>query len=286
MEATIQSNQMDLEKEEARPGPDLESPPQERHVWRILGFPPIPQGLKHFQVEAIEIYQSRYRNWYRAAKEEEWEICPSLWRGGMSSYVHIKSFLCQEKTIDLLGGGSPLSCKIQGQKDEELVEEPKSFIHRPDKGIGNDHRFGERRTSGVYQLQKSSINVQRQTQGTSEEAERSQEPSRQGKRTNQLAQTLPTRVQDPQIGAFSHGQCFQYGQNSYGIHSQIAGKDEQDFSMKIIDEINFIKSNIELQPCKFDAKLTKITSDINYLKKNDIVSSEWHESTIDRLHLI
>ncbi|MBW0507050.1 hypothetical protein O181_046765 [Austropuccinia psidii MF-1] len=71
----------------------------------------------------------------------------------------------------------------------------------------------------------SSRSVQRQAQRTPEEEERSQEPSRKGKGKSHLAQTLPTRVQDPQIGGFSSGQCLQYGQNSYGIHSQGAGKD-------------------------------------------------------------
>ncbi|MBW0585897.1 hypothetical protein O181_125612 [Austropuccinia psidii MF-1] len=103
MEATIQSNQMDLDKEEARPNPEVPSLPQERHIWRISEFPPIPQGLNHFQVAAIEIYQCQYKNWFRAAKEEEWEICPSLWQGAMNSYLHIQRFLGQEKTIKILG---------------------------------------------------------------------------------------------------------------------------------------------------------------------------------------
>ncbi|MBW0486683.1 hypothetical protein O181_026398 [Austropuccinia psidii MF-1] len=244
MEATIQSNHMDVDKEEARPNPEVSNLPQERHIWRIPEFPPIPQGLSHFQVAAIEIYQCQYKNWFRKAKEEEWEICPSFWQGAMHSYLHIKSFLGQEKTIELLGGWSPLSCKEKSQKDKELVEEPKSFIHRSEEGVGNDSSFGDRRPSGVYQLQKSSRSVQRQAQRTSEEAERSQEPSRQGKSQSELAQTLPTRVQDPQIGTFSCGQCLQYGRDSYGIHGQRAGKDEQDFSMQIIDEINLAKSII------------------------------------------
>ncbi|MBW0574885.1 hypothetical protein O181_114600 [Austropuccinia psidii MF-1] len=42
----------------------------------------------------------------------------------------------------------------QGQKDKELVEEPKSFIHRPEEGTGNDSSFGDRGPSGIYQLQK------------------------------------------------------------------------------------------------------------------------------------
>ncbi|MBW0555220.1 hypothetical protein O181_094935, partial [Austropuccinia psidii MF-1] len=111
MEATIQSNQMDVDKEEARPNPEVPSLPQERHIWRMPELPPIPQGLNHFQVAGIEIYQLQYKNWCRAAKEEEWEICPSLWQGAINSYLNIKSFLGQEKTIELSGGWSPLSCK-------------------------------------------------------------------------------------------------------------------------------------------------------------------------------
>ncbi|MBW0561058.1 hypothetical protein O181_100773 [Austropuccinia psidii MF-1] len=94
MEAAIQSNQMELDREEVIP----------------------EQGLNHFQVAAIEIYQSQYKNWFRAAKEEEWEICPSLWQRVMNSYLHIKSFLGQEKTIELLGGWSPFSCKYKVKK--------------------------------------------------------------------------------------------------------------------------------------------------------------------------
>ncbi|MBW0548427.1 hypothetical protein O181_088142 [Austropuccinia psidii MF-1] len=72
----------------------------------------------------------------------------------MSSYLHIKSFLGQEKTIELLGGWSPLSCKDKVKKEKELAEEPKSFIHRPDEGTGNDSSFGDRSPSDIYQLQK------------------------------------------------------------------------------------------------------------------------------------
>ncbi|MBW0593323.1 hypothetical protein O181_133038 [Austropuccinia psidii MF-1] len=141
----------------------------------------------------------------------------------------------------------PIILQRQGQKDKELVEEPKSFIHRPEEGTGNNSSFGDRRPSGFYQLQTSSGIVQRKAQRTSEETERSQEPSRKGKRQSQLAQTLPTRVQDSQIGAFSHGQCVQYGQDSHGIYSQGAGKDEQNISMQMVDEIHFGQSNIDVK---------------------------------------
>ncbi|MBW0588439.1 hypothetical protein O181_128154 [Austropuccinia psidii MF-1] len=169
----------------------------------------------------------------------------------------------------------PIVLKEQSQKYKELVKKPKSLIHVPAEGIGNDSRFGDRRPSGVYQLQTSSRNIQRQAQRTSEEAESSQEPSRQGQRQSQLARTLPTRVQDPQIGAFRRGQCLQYGWNSYGIHSQRVGKDEQDFSMKIIDKIHFVNSSIDVELGKFDAKVNKKILDMSEVKRNDKKYTEW-----------
>ncbi|MBW0467886.1 hypothetical protein O181_007601 [Austropuccinia psidii MF-1] len=112
----------------------------------------------------------------------------------------------------------------------------------------------------------SSINVQRQAEGASKEEERSQESSRQGQRQSKLAQTLPTREQELQTGTTSSGKCFQYCQNSYGIHIQRAGKDEQKFSIQIIDERHFFKSSIDVELGEFDAKLNK-TSEFNELKK-------------------
>ncbi|MBW0553951.1 hypothetical protein O181_093666 [Austropuccinia psidii MF-1] len=58
MEATIQSNQMDADKEEARPGPDLASLPQERHFWRMPEFPPFPK----YQVQDDEMEDLSTKN--------------------------------------------------------------------------------------------------------------------------------------------------------------------------------------------------------------------------------
>ncbi|MBW0474710.1 hypothetical protein O181_014425 [Austropuccinia psidii MF-1] len=174
----------------------------------------------------------------------------------------------------------------KGQKEEELAEELKSFIHRPEERVGNDPSFGERWSSGVNQLQTSSRSVQRQAHRTSEEAERSKKHSRHGKMQSQLAQTLPTRVQDLQIGAFNHGQCIKYGQNSYGIHTQGVGKDEHDFSMRIMDEIKRIKSSIDVKLCKFDKELKKLTSYINELRNNDRTFTEWCKVKNGRLESI
>ncbi|MBW0588746.1 hypothetical protein O181_128461, partial [Austropuccinia psidii MF-1] len=129
-----------------------------------------------------------------------------------------------------LGRLEPIVLQRQGQKDKRLVEEPKYFIHRPEEGTGNDSSFGDRGPSGIYHVQTRSRSVQGQAQSIPEEAERSQETSKQGQMQSQLAQTLPIRVQDPQIGALSCGQCIEHGQDFDAIHSQRAGKDEQNFS--------------------------------------------------------
>ncbi|MBW0582416.1 hypothetical protein O181_122131 [Austropuccinia psidii MF-1] len=46
---------------------------------------------------------------------------------------------------------------------------------------------------------------------------------------------------------------------THGIHSQRAGKDEQDLSMQIIKETQFVKSSIDVELGKLDSKLNKIT---------------------------
>ncbi|MBW0505337.1 hypothetical protein O181_045052 [Austropuccinia psidii MF-1] len=82
----------------------------------------------------------------------------------------------------------------QGQKDKELAKEPKSFICRPEVGIGNYPTLEQ----GPV-VSTSSRSIQRESKRTKEEEERSKEQSGKGKRQSKLAQTIPTRVQDPQI---------------------------------------------------------------------------------------
>ncbi|MBW0522735.1 hypothetical protein O181_062450 [Austropuccinia psidii MF-1] len=182
--------------------------------------------------------------------------------------------------------GEPIVLQRRGQKDKELVEKSKSFIHTPEEGTGNDSSFGEGRPSGIYQLQTSFRSVQIQAQWTSEERERSQETSGQGQRQSQLAQTLPTMIQGPQIGAFSHGQCLQYGQNSHGIYFQSEGKNEKDLYTKKMQEIIFLKSSIDLELGKFNAKLNKIISDLSELERNDKTYTEWYKLTNIRIYSI
>ncbi|MBW0582522.1 hypothetical protein O181_122237 [Austropuccinia psidii MF-1] len=117
-------------------------------------LPPVPQGLNHLQVEEIEIYQCQYKNWFRVAKEEEWEICLSLWQGGNELLLTHQELSGSGEDHRTLRRLEPIVFQRQPQKDKELVEEPNSFIHRPEEGIGNECSFRTRRPSGVYQLQK------------------------------------------------------------------------------------------------------------------------------------
>ncbi|MBW0576906.1 hypothetical protein O181_116621 [Austropuccinia psidii MF-1] len=45
----------------------------------------------------------------------------------MNSYLHIKSFLCQEETIELLGEWSPLSCKDKVKKIKNWLKNQSSL---------------------------------------------------------------------------------------------------------------------------------------------------------------
>ncbi|MBW0503740.1 hypothetical protein O181_043455 [Austropuccinia psidii MF-1] len=155
MEATIQSNQMDWDKEEKRPGPDLASLPQERHVWRIPELPPIPQGLaepfpsgshRNVSVQAQKLGQS-------SQGRGVGNILKPL-GGGHELLLTHQELSVSGEDHRALRRVYPILLQRQDQKDEEFIEEPNSFIHRPEAGVGNDPSFGERRPSGVYQLQK------------------------------------------------------------------------------------------------------------------------------------
>ncbi|MBW0581291.1 hypothetical protein O181_121006 [Austropuccinia psidii MF-1] len=267
-EATIQSNQMDVDKKEARP--NLEdvrvSPPSPRSVPTDFDVNSESELIHGNIIRAEQFSGGSNRNISMPVQK----VVQSSQRRGVGNMPkpleggHEPPLTHQE----LSGSGEdhrtlrrlePIVLQRQGQKDDELVEEPNYFIHRPEERVGNDSSFGDRGPSGIYQLQTSSRSVQGQAQRNSEEAESSQEPSRQGQRQSELAQTLLTRVQDPQIEAFSCGQCVQNVQNSDGIHSQRAGEDEQNFSTQITQQINFVKSSLDVELGKFDAKINKIT---------------------------
>ncbi|MBW0567902.1 hypothetical protein O181_107617 [Austropuccinia psidii MF-1] len=256
MEETIQSNQMDVDKEEARPNPEVPSLPQERHIWRMPELPPIPQGLNHFQVAAIEIYQCQSKNWFRAAKEEEWEICSSLWQGAMSSYLHIKCFLGQEKTIDLLGGWSPLSCK-------DKVKKIKNWL---------------RNQSLLSIDQKKELEMTPALETEAPVASTSSKPapevSKDKPKGPQKKQKCPKNHQGKCKGKANWHRPYPQGYSN-GIHSQGAGKDEQDFSM----QINHVQTSINVEIGKLHAKQTKITLDMSDLKRHDRKYTEWYKLT-------
>ncbi|MBW0525855.1 hypothetical protein O181_065570 [Austropuccinia psidii MF-1] len=263
MQETIQSNQMDMDREEERQGPDMSSFPQERHVWRMPDSPPITQGNA---LRAEPFSSGSHRNISGPVQKL---VQKSQGRGVGNIPKPLKwgyELLLTHKELSGSGEDHRAHRKMesivlprQGQKNKEFVEEPKAFIHRTEERAGNDPNFGERSPSCFNQIQTSSRSVQGQAQMTSEEAEWSQEQSRKGKIQSKLAQRLPTKLQDPQIGAFRCGKCIQYGQNFYETHRKGEGKDKKELSMQIIDEIKFIKSSIDVELGKFDEKVNKLT---------------------------
>ncbi|MBW0558342.1 hypothetical protein O181_098057 [Austropuccinia psidii MF-1] len=173
MEEAIQSNQMDLDREENCPHSprsvptnfDVNSQP-ELIEGNILRAEPFPSG-SHRNV-SVPIHKLVQRSKRRGVGN-----IPKALEGGHEFLVTHQELSGSGEDHIALRRVETIVLQRQGQKEKELVEEPKSFICRPEEGIVNDSNLG-RRASGVYQLQTSSRNIQRESQRTSEEEERSQ----------------------------------------------------------------------------------------------------------------
>ncbi|MBW0579505.1 hypothetical protein O181_119220 [Austropuccinia psidii MF-1] len=122
MEATIQFNQMDVDKEEARPNPEVPSIPQERHIWRMPELPPIPQGLNHFSSGSNRNISMPIQKLVQSSQRRGVENMPKPLAGGHELLITHQELSVQEKTIELLGGWSPLSCKDKVKRIKNLLK--------------------------------------------------------------------------------------------------------------------------------------------------------------------
>ncbi|MBW0555570.1 hypothetical protein O181_095285 [Austropuccinia psidii MF-1] len=218
---------------------------------------PIPQGLNHFQVAAIEIYQSQYRYWFRAVGN-----MPKPLAGGHELQLTHQELSGSGEDHRTLRRVEPIVLQRQGKKDKEFVEEPKSFICIPEEGIGNDPSFG-RRPNGIYQLQKH--------------------PKRSPKdlrRRRKVSRTIRERAKAKKIGTdLTHKGT---GSPNWSLQLWIVSSIWPVLGY----EIKFVKYSIDVELCKFDAKLNKITSDISELKRNDKNYTEWYKLTNVKLYSI
>ncbi|MBW0539575.1 hypothetical protein O181_079290, partial [Austropuccinia psidii MF-1] len=134
MEAAIQSSQMDVDKEEARTNPEVSNLLKKDTYGGCQSSPhspraePLPSGRNRNLSVLIQTLVNR-------SQRKGVGKMPKPLAGG-----HELLFTHQE----LSGSGEdhrtlrrlePIFLQRQGQKDKELVEEPKSFIHRPEEGM-------------------------------------------------------------------------------------------------------------------------------------------------------
>ncbi|MBW0480868.1 hypothetical protein O181_020583 [Austropuccinia psidii MF-1] len=77
MEATIQTNKMDLDKEDARTRPGLAGLPKERNIKRVPEFPSISQGKNNQTVTSLEpiTFQGKGQKDKESVEEQNYLIC-------------------------------------------------------------------------------------------------------------------------------------------------------------------------------------------------------------------
>ncbi|MBW0533299.1 hypothetical protein O181_073014 [Austropuccinia psidii MF-1] len=161
--------------------------PQERCIWRMARLPPISSksAPKTFNINSDpELIQGNVLRVEKIASGSHGNISVpvqklvqrSQGRGvGNSSKTleggHELLFTHQEVSGSreehrTLRRMVSLVLQGKGKKDKKLVEEQKSFIHRPEERVQNDSRFGERRTSSIKKMQTSSRIAQRTSEET------------------------------------------------------------------------------------------------------------------------
>ncbi|MBW0509278.1 hypothetical protein O181_048993 [Austropuccinia psidii MF-1] len=128
--------------------------------------------------------------------------------------------------------------------DKSLVEKPKHVFRGPEEEVGP--RKGQQPSGNSPNLhkQKYASTSAKNAQGNPKEQSEGQEKGK-GKGKIQVEQTLPTELQNYQEREDSHGQCVQYGKNSYGIPKQVGGKIEPIISK----EVDLVKLVTHFETC-------------------------------------
>ncbi|MBW0486404.1 hypothetical protein O181_026119 [Austropuccinia psidii MF-1] len=159
--------------------------------------------------------------------------------------------------MELLGGWSPFSSKDKVKMIKNWLKKQSllSIYQKKEPEMNPDL---ERE---VPVASPSFRKVQRQSQNTSEETERSKEGS-------------------------SHEKSIQYGQNPYQAHIQGTGKYEKDFYTQIIHPVRYIRSIIDSKVNNFDKEVKELSSKIKDLRKNDQTFTEWCKVKNSRLESI
>ncbi|MBW0550879.1 hypothetical protein O181_090594 [Austropuccinia psidii MF-1] len=178
----------------------------------------------------MEIYQSQYKNWFMAAKQQEWELLPSLGIGTMNSYLQVKKFMGPEKTEELLRGWTPISFKGQFQQIKAWFK--------------NHSMLSEDQKKKVAQGKNNSPVEAPQASTSAERGQASPKEQSEGKGKIQVEQALPREFQNSQEED-SHGQCVQYGKNSDGMQKQ-GGKEIEPIISK---EVDLVKPVTHLKAC-------------------------------------
>ncbi|MBW0513805.1 hypothetical protein O181_053520 [Austropuccinia psidii MF-1] len=160
--------------------------------------------------------------------------------------------------------------------DKSLVVKPKHVIRQSEEEVGP--RQGKQPSGSFPSIhqQKCASTSAKKAQANPKDQSEGQAKGK-GKGKAQMEQALPSELQNSQEREDSHGQCYQYGKNSYGIQKQGRGNIEPIFPK----EVDLVKLVTQFESC--NNKIMKKLKTFEYIQQklgNEILKVKETQNTI------
>ncbi|MBW0572361.1 hypothetical protein O181_112076 [Austropuccinia psidii MF-1] len=188
----------------------------------MISEPDLELSKNHIQRAQIDIYMSQYHQYYTLYKDKDWDMLPQIHQGVMNSWHILKKLLKEEEIVRYSNGWNPLSSKPQIRKIKE------------------DHAKKKEETKEEAPV----------TSTTKPQANPLPQEGKKNKKKN-WKKTIFPKLQDSKNPKGCHGQCFQHGQNLYGIQGQGRKKNETTsfpkeitLSKDVVNTLTEIKNSI------------------------------------------
>ncbi|MBW0581570.1 hypothetical protein O181_121285 [Austropuccinia psidii MF-1] len=194
----------------------------------------------------------------------------------MNSYLHIKSFLGQEQTMELLGGWNPLYCK-------DKVKNIKNFL-KNQSPLSTDQKKELEMTPALETEGPVSSTSSKPAPEVVKDKPKGSQKKQKGPKNNQgkgkgkanWHRPYPQGYRIPKLEPSAMESVLNMARTLMEFTAKEQEMINRTFSTQIIDEIHFFKSSMDVELGEFNAKLNKTILDISELKINDKYTKWYH----------